>query len=134
MWSVKGFSSDDAKIFALWFNSTMNMLQMLINRTETRGAWMKLHEYQIRDSMILNLKALTNAERRNLLNLFDTLKKQEFPSILDQLKNRFPARVEMDKAVLRVLGFKEDEIESILNYLYPALANEIEKLKTLMKG
>jgi len=84
--------------------------------------------------MMLNIKALTNVERRNLLNLFVTLKKQEFPSVLTQLKNKFPARVEMDKAILRVVGFKEDEIESILDYLYPALANEIEKLKILMQG
>jgi len=36
--------------------------------------------------------------------------------------------------VLRVLGFDEDEVRRILDYLYPALANEIEQLKALMKG
>ena len=40
----------------------------------------------------------------------------------------------MAKAILKVLGFGEDEIDRILDYLYPALANEIEKLKTLMAG
>jgi len=37
-------------------------------------------------------------------------------------------------AVPRVLGFGEDEVGRILDYLYPALANEIEQLKALMKG
>jgi hypothetical protein len=50
------------------------------------------------------------------------------------LKNRFPLREEIDKAVLKVLGFSDDEIERLLDYLYPALANEIEQLKTLMEG
>ncbi len=134
MWSVKGFCDDDAKIFALWFNSTLNLLQMLIHRTETRGAWMKLHEYQIRDSMMLNFKALTSEERKNLLDLFDKLKKQEFPSVLEQLKTKFPPRVEIDKTIFRVLGFGDDEIRQLLDYLYPALTNEIEQLKTLMEG
>ena len=40
----------------------------------------------------------------------------------------------MDKLTLRVLGFGDDEIDRILDYLYPALANEIEQLKTLMQG
>jgi len=42
--------------------------------------------------------------------------------------------VAIDKAVLGVLGFGDDEINRILDYLYPALANEIQQLKTLMQG
>jgi len=36
--------------------------------------------------------------------------------------------------MLRVLGFSDVEINRILNYLYSALANEIQQLKTLMQG
>jgi hypothetical protein len=36
--------------------------------------------------------------------------------------------------VLGVLGFGVDEFDRILDYLYPALANEIQQLKTLMRG
>jgi len=36
--------------------------------------------------------------------------------------------------MLRVLGFGDDDINRILGYLYPALANEIQQLKTLMQG
>jgi len=70
----------------------------------------------------------------NLLDLYDKLKKQESPSILEQLKNKFPLRFKIDKAVLRVLGFGDDDINRILDYLYPALANEIQQIKTLMQG
>jgi len=34
----------------------------------------------------------------------------------------------------RVFGFGGDGINRILDYLYPALANEIQQPKTLMQG
>jgi len=37
--------------------------------------------------------------------------------------------VTVDKNLLWVLGFGDDEINRILDYLYPALANEIQQLK-----
>jgi len=33
-----------------------------------------------------------------------------------------------------MFGFGDDEINRILDYLYPALANEIQQLKTLTQG
>ena len=39
-----------------------------------------------------------------------------------------------DSRGLQVLGFGDDEINRILDYLHPALANEIQQLKTLMQG
>ena len=134
MWSIKGFNNDEAKIFTLWFNSALNLLQLLIHRTETRGAWIKLHEYQIRHSLMLNPKMLTQQEKSALLDLFERLKSQKFPSLLEQLRGRFWARVEIDRAILKVLGFSEQETNQILDYLYPALTKEIEQLKTLMQG
>ena len=35
---------------------------------------------------------------------------------------------------LRIIDFSDDEINQLLDYLYPALANEIEQLRTLMQG
>jgi hypothetical protein len=43
-------------------------------------------------------------------------------------------RVEADRVVLGMLGFGEAEVDQILDYLYPALADEIEQLKKLMQG
>lgn len=69
MWSIKGLSKDDAKIMALWFNSSINLLALLINRTETRGAWIKLHEYALREMLALDTKKLMEEEREQTLNL-----------------------------------------------------------------
>lgn len=40
----------------------------------------------------------------------------------------------LDKAILKILGFNEKDAEQLIDKLYPALANEIEQLKTLMAG
>jgi len=62
-----------------------------------------------------------------LLEAMAKLKNESFPSLLEQLKTRFPLRVEIDRAMLKVLSFGDDEINRILDYLYPALANEIQQ-------
>jgi type I restriction-modification system DNA methylase subunit len=134
MWSIAGISEAEAKILALWFNSVLTLLSIIVRRTETRGAWMKFHEYMLKDSWILNPKTLSSDDRKLLLTLFDTIKDTPFPSILEQLRTRFAPRVEIDKAILKILGFNDEEVNQLLDYLYPALANEIQQLKTLMEG
>ena len=134
MWNIKGVPEADAKIISIWFNSTPHLLATIVHRTETRGAWMKLHEYTLNESLILSPQGLSDTDRKILLDIYDRAKEQSFPSLLQQLKTKFPLRVEIDKAVLMVLGFSDDEINRILDYLYPALANEIQQLKTLMQG
>ncbi|MEM3726442.1 MAG: hypothetical protein QXK98_06245, partial [Candidatus Bathyarchaeia archaeon] len=134
MWSIKGIINGHAKILTLWFNSTANLLAIITKRTETRGAWMKLHEYTLNDLLILDPNKLSPEEQNLLLEVFNKIKDVSFPSVLEQLRGRFWARVEIDKAILKVLGFNETETNQLLDYLYPALAKEIEQLKTLMQG
>ena len=128
MWSIK-IPKEDAKILSLWLNSTINILQVLQDRKETRGAFMQIDEYTLDEMLIINPKTLTIKHKEPLLQLFNKVKNQPFPSILEQLRDRFPLRVEIDRAVLRVLGFGVDEINRILDYLYPAFANKIQQLK-----
>ncbi len=91
-------------------------------------------KYSLLDMYVLNPSRLGKKQKEAILRLYDKIKLTEFPSLLNQLKDKFPARVEMDKLMLKVLGFSDDEINRILDSLYPALANEIEQLKTLMQG
>jgi hypothetical protein len=73
-------------------------------------------------------------DKRPLLDLFERIKNKEFPCILDQLKGKFPPRKEIDTTLLQFMGYSTKEAEQFLDYLYPALAQEIEKLKTLLEG
>lgn len=133
-WPVKIPRDKDSRILTVWFNSSINILQLLLNRSETRGAFLEISKYILDKFLILDPQNLSEREKKSLLHVFEKVKDATFPSILDQLKKRFPLRVEIDKAVLKVLGFGDDEIDRILDYLYPALANEIQQLKTLMTG
>jgi len=134
MYCFKDIPESDAKVLTIWFNSTLNILQIFLDRNETEGAFISLPKYSLLENYVLDPSKLSNEQREALLNLYDEIKEIEFPSLLKQLKDKSPARVEIDKLVLEVLGFEDSEIGNILDYLYPALTNEIEQLKTLMAG
>jgi len=134
MWSIQGLSEDEVKILTLWFNSSINLLALLINRTETRGAWTKLHEYAMKEMLLLDPKKPKKQERDQLLQFFESVKNMAFPSMLEQLKTKFAQRKELDMMLLQIIDYSKKEADQLLAYLDPALANEIEKLKTMMEG
>lgn len=95
---------------------------------------MAFRKYVMGDLFVLNPSNLLDHQRKVLLKTFDEVKNVEFPSLLEQLEYKHPARKKIDKAILKMLGFEEDEIEKLLGYLYPALHREILHLKELMAG
>ena len=132
MWTVQNIDKDDAKILSIWFNSTLNILQLFINRTETRGAWMKIHDYMLNEFKIPNICSFNKKERKLLINTFDEIRNYKFDSILKQLETSDPYRIKMDKIWLRILNYKEN-IDVFIENLYKSLAKEIRLLKELMK-
>ncbi|AFU59198.1 putative N-6 DNA methylase family [Candidatus Nitrososphaera gargensis Ga9.2] len=132
MWCIQNIRINDAKILCLWFNSTINIIQVLAQRSETEGAFLELSEYMLAEFSVLDPSKLREAEREELIKVFDEIKKSELPSILEQLKNEHPARQKIDRTILKVLGFNGRQIDEILAYLYPALTKEITRLKSLM--
>jgi hypothetical protein len=133
-WLLRNINSDFSKVMCLWFNSTPNLVQMFLNRTETRGAWMKTDISTLRENYVLDPRTLERREKNELLDTFNSIATQAFPSITEQLRTVYPARNKIDTTVLKAIGFDENEVENILNYLYPALHGEIEKLKAMMEG
>jgi hypothetical protein len=131
MWCIREVEGEQAKILTLWLNSTLSLLQTLILRTETRGAWMKVHDYMLGEILVPDFDKLSRSELKHLMKVFETVKDVKFPSILDQLRSRYPSRKLIDAAWLKVLGY-EGDIDSLLDELYASLANEIELLKKLM--
>jgi hypothetical protein len=134
LWSLKGIDGEEAKILSLWFNCTPNLLQVYLKRMETGGTWMEINDSMINEFLLLNIDSLDRSDKRHLLDLFERIKNKEFPSILDQLNGRFPPRKEIDAMLLQFMGYSITEADQLLDYLYPALAEEVEKLKTLLEG
>lgn len=134
LWSLKEVDGDEAKILALWFNSTPNLLQVYLQRMETRGAWMEINDSMINDFLLFDIDSLDRNEKKHLLDSFEKMRDTEFPSILQQLKTKFAPRKELDTMLLQSMGYSGKEADQLLDFVYPALANEIEKLKTMMEG
>lgn len=134
LWSLKDIEEDEAKLLNLWFNSTPNLLQVYLQRIETEGAWMEINKGMIMDFFLLDPDILNENQKKALLNIFDEIRNIEFPSLIEQLERGHPARRKIDNAVLKILGFDEDECDELLDYLYPTFHKEILRLKELMAG
>ncbi|MEM2099958.1 MAG: N-6 DNA methylase [Thermoproteota archaeon] len=131
MWCIRKIAGEKAKLLTLWLNSSLSLLQILIHRAETRGAWMKIHDYMLDQILAPDFSKITDSETKQLLKIFEAVKKAKFPSILEQLRGKHPVRQTIDKAWLKTLGYKGN-YDNLLNKLYNSLASEIELLRTLM--
>jgi len=130
LWSYN-MNKEYSKILALFLNSSINLLQILINRAETEGAFIELSKYILHRFLVIDPAKLSDSEKAYLLKTFDRVSQQNLPSILNQLKQRHPLRKHIDQALLKIIGFKGD-INNFLNELYDALFQEIVTLKKMM--
>ena len=103
-------------------------------RRETRGAYIWFVASAIKKFLVPNIEKMSRTDIEDILRIFNKHRSTKFPNIIEQLKGNFPARVDIDRSILKILGFSEKEAHQLLNYLYPALTKEIEQLKTLMEG
>jgi hypothetical protein len=83
LWAIQGLKSDEAKILALWFNSTFNISQILSMRAETRGAFMGLDQYILKQFQVLNPATLTKQQKNQIVKCFDMNAKTKLPSIIN---------------------------------------------------
>jgi hypothetical protein len=128
-WSLK-IERENAKFLALWFNSTFHLLQLLIYRKETRGAFLQLDKYVLETLLVPDLRHLTEEKKNRLLQVFEEVRNVEFPSLLEQLDNAHVMRRKIDAVWLEALD--EDKPE-ILPTLYKTLSKEIHLLKRMME-
>lgn len=131
-WAIQDLSDLDSKILALWFNSTINISQILSRRAETEDAFMGLDQYILQDFLVLDPSKLNSEQRKQLEKVFDEKAKMRLPSILEQLETRNPVRRAIDTAILQALEIKEDH-ERLLDSAYASITKTIESLASLMK-
>jgi len=122
----------DSKILALWFNSTVNIAQILSKRAETRGAFMGLDQYILQEFLVPNPSRVTKQHRDQLIRVFEEHAKTKLPSIIGQLKTSNPVRRAIDLAILQALEIKGNH-EELLDSAYASVSRAIETLATLMK-
>lgn len=84
-WAATKINEEDAKILSIWFNSSLNILQLIMERYPTRGAWPEIHKYIYEQIMVINPSKLSNPEKKGLLKLFGEVKKIKFQPLWKQL-------------------------------------------------
>jgi len=81
--------------------------------------------------LVPDLAKLPDGKRKILLEAFNRIKDSKFPSILEQLEQKYPARKLIDQTWLEALGYKGNK-EELLDKLYGSLVSEINLLKKMM--
>jgi len=129
--TICSFSSkgEIGKITTLYLNSIVCLIQFIEYKSETLGTYLRMTLEDWYQVQILDEEKLSESQKRTLLKLFEKLRNIEFPSLLEQFEKRFWARVELDKTILKVLGFSEKEIEEWLPKVYDAIVEELKSIK-----
>jgi hypothetical protein len=67
---------EEAKIWSLWFNSSINFVQLIIERVPT--GWSKVRQYVLEELKVLAIDKLSKDEKDLLLRIFDETSKEEY--------------------------------------------------------
>lgn len=145
MFCLPGLAPEQAKRLSIWFDSSLNQLQMLVSRISSRGGWTEYNRNTVAKFYAPNPLEFDDEDNRILENEFREMQDVEFPRIAeqlvrntpadalsgeeyDELKMTFPDRTDelgtgfqarrlMDRAILTVLGFDQDRHKRILALL-----------------
>jgi len=118
-----------SKYQCLFLNSIIGLVDLIMFREQTTEGYTDIMESELNLFRVFNIEGLTRKDVDLLVKIFDKLKNVKFPSILEQLENRFWARVELDKTILKILGFSNKEINEWLPKVYDALVEELKAMK-----
>jgi hypothetical protein len=132
--SVTGLGDEDAKAFALWYNSTFNILQILLERVETRAAYLEVPVFVAKKLKVLDARKIPAQDRETLAGVFDQICNVPQQSLTKQLTEHHPERMKMDLAIARALGLESEHVESYLRSLQSTVGNEIAGLKHMMEN
>ena len=104
-WPVNASNRDYEKAIALWLNSSLGILTVLVTRTTTHGAWVGLKKADLKEMPVLDVRAISESQLQGLSDLFDELADEEF--------ERLPAMAEcaarrcLDDGLSAILGLPD---------------------------
>jgi len=130
-WLVKGLPEENAKILALFWNSTINIIQILLKKKETQGGFIQILAYSLKDFLILDPTSLPQETRTKLIQCFDEVSREDLPSVLRRYENKSMVQRKIDNCIFTALGIKFQE--SQFTEMYDFITGEIRKLKSVMR-
>jgi len=109
LWSVSPDSWEDAKLLALWWNSTYSVAKLITERNEVRGGVMKWRKGDLKELPVPDLAHLTDDEKEELLEVYDEVSDHDFPALIHQVETNFEARMKIDRKWNEVLDWNYDD-------------------------
>jgi hypothetical protein len=112
-YNVRGFREErEEKLFTLWFNSTMGLIELLAKATITMGTWVKLEQFTTEQLSIPDPTKITEKQWQRIEALWEDVSEQSFTSLLNQLYEGDPVRNKIDITLLKVLGLDHTEAQA----------------------
>ncbi|RKY17534.1 MAG: hypothetical protein DRP63_03565, partial [Planctomycetota bacterium] len=96
----------EEKALCVWLNSSMGIVSLLTQRTQTRGAWVKWKKPPLYDMVVPDFAAMREQVVETLSEAFERLKGKELQPI-SRIKDD-PVRAEIDNAVAAAFGVDTD--------------------------
>lgn len=121
-------NQEEAKYQMLFLNSVLGLMNVVLFREQTTEGFTDIMESDLNSFNVFNFQLLLDDDKTILNNLFDDLKGVRFPSIVEQLETKHPARIKLDRAILGVLGLSSTELDWWLPKLYDSLAKELKSV------
>lgn len=119
---------EEGKILSLFLNSVVGLLDVMSFREQTTEGFTDIMESDLNSFNTLNINNLTKNDVKKLNRIFDELKEVQFPSIVNQLENRFWGRIKLDETILGVIGFSNEEINKWLPLIYDTISKELKAI------
>ena len=77
-WPVRIEEIPVEKALAVWLNSSLGLLTVLVRRTSTEGGWVAMKKADLKKLPVLDPRCLSTSQVQNLSRLFDSLATAEF--------------------------------------------------------
>ncbi|MCD6513306.1 MAG: hypothetical protein J7L07_00105 [Candidatus Odinarchaeota archaeon] len=106
-WPVIIKNEEDAKIIALWLNSTYGSLLFISTTEVTRGPWIGIKKDSLYGLPIINLHKLSEKQKHELIRLYDRVSNKTLKPFPDEFSNP-EVRKEIDNGINEILDIEYD--------------------------
>jgi hypothetical protein len=112
-WSIITQNEEDAKILALWLNSTLGLLLLLSVAEVTRGPWIEFKKGDKEEKSglwglpVVNLRKLSKKQKEALIDLYNKVANKTLKPFPEEFSDP-KIKKEIDNGINEILGIKTD--------------------------
>ena len=104
-WPVRVDNEFFEKALTVWLNGSVGLLTLLATRNTTMGAWAQIKKADLKDMPVLDVRAVSEAQLREMAHLFDELADEEFEPL--PAMAYCPARRRLDDGISEILDLPD---------------------------